>query len=72
MSWNDLEIRGRGKFSYEVPVDECQFENKEWAKTVISLRDTKPARLPITDVLLKDVGTIRQKFRIEIGPVCFV
>ena len=24
MSWNDLEIRGRGRFSYEVPVDECQ------------------------------------------------
>ena len=24
MSWNDLEIRGRGKFSYDVPVDECQ------------------------------------------------
>jgi Fibrillar collagen C-terminal domain len=24
MSWNDLDIRHRGKFSYEVPVDECQ------------------------------------------------
>lgn len=24
MSWNDLEIRHRGKFSYRVPVDECQ------------------------------------------------
>ena len=24
MSWNDLEIRGRGKFSYDVPEDECQ------------------------------------------------
>jgi collagen type II alpha len=24
MSWNDLEIRHRGKFTYEVPVDECQ------------------------------------------------
>ena len=23
MSWNDLEIRHRGKFSYQVPVDEC-------------------------------------------------
>ena len=24
MSWNDLDIRHRGKFSYEVPVDGCQ------------------------------------------------
>lgn len=24
MSWNDLDIRHRGKFSYEVPNDECQ------------------------------------------------
>ena len=24
MSWNDLEIRWRGKFKYEVPLDECQ------------------------------------------------
>ena len=24
MSWNDLEIRHRGKFSYQVPVDECK------------------------------------------------
>ena len=28
MSWNDLEIRGRGKFSYEVPVDECQVRSR--------------------------------------------
>jgi Fibrillar collagen C-terminal domain len=24
MSWNDLEIRGRGRLSYEAPVDDCQ------------------------------------------------
>jgi hypothetical protein len=24
MSWNDLDIRYRGKFSYDVPIDECQ------------------------------------------------
>jgi hypothetical protein len=24
MSWNDLEIRARGKFSYKTPVDECK------------------------------------------------
>jgi hypothetical protein len=36
------------------------------------LKDTKPSRLPIVDVLVKDIGTVRQKFRLEIGPVCFV
>jgi hypothetical protein len=24
MTWNDLEIGHRGKFSYEVPTDECK------------------------------------------------
>jgi len=72
MSWNDLEIRGRGRLSYEAPVDDCQHETKEWAKTILSLKDTKPSRLPIVDVLVKDIGTVRQKFRLEIGPVCFV
>jgi len=71
MSWNDLEIWGRGKFSYDVPVDECQFENKEWAKTIISMKNTKPTRLPIVDVLVKDIGNVRQKFKLEIGQVCF-
>jgi hypothetical protein len=49
-----------------------QHETKEWAKTILSLKDTKPSRLPIVDVLVKDIGTVRQKFRLEIGPVCFV
>ena len=48
-----------------------QFENKEWAHTILSLKDTKPGRLPIVDVLLKDIGNVRQKFKIEIGQVCY-
>lgn len=71
MSWNDLEIRHRGKFSYQVPVDECQHEKREWAHTIISMKDTKPTRLPIVDVALRDIGNDRQKFKLEIGPVCF-
>lgn len=66
-----MEIRHRGKFSYQVPVDECQHEKREWAETVISMKDTKPARLPIVDVALRDVGNSQQKFKLQIGPVCF-
>ena len=102
MSWNDLEIRHRGKFSYQVPVDECkvsfvtgkpnsyecngsntrqdnphipskyfpfQHESTEWAKTVISMRNVKPTRLPIVDVAVRDVGNERKKFKLEIGQV---
>lgn len=71
MSWNDLEIRHRGKFSYRVPVDECQHEKSEWAHTVIRLKNTKPARLPIVDVAVRDIGNPSQKFKLEIGQVCF-
>ena len=48
-----------------------QHENKDWAQTVFSLKDSKPTRLPIVDVALKDVGNKKQKFKIEIGDVCF-
>merc|ERR1719422_377431 len=45
-SWNDLEIRNRGKFRYNVIKDDCQFERPEWSSTVFSVKDTKPQRLP--------------------------
>ena len=48
-----------------------QFEKREWAKTLIHVKDTKPARLPIVDVGMKDIGTLRHKFKLEIGPVCY-
>jgi hypothetical protein len=70
-SWNDLDIKHRGKFKYDVISDECQYERTEWATTVFSVKDTKPQRLPIVDVAVKDVGNTRKKFKIELGPVCF-
>ena len=48
-----------------------QHKKKEWARTVVSVEDTKPARLPIVDVAIKDIGNPRQKFKLEIGPVCY-
>lgn len=71
LTWNDLEMKPRGKFKYSVPVDDCQHKKREWAQTVVSVEDTKPARLPIVDVAIKDIGNARQKFKLEIGPVCY-
>lgn len=71
MTWNDLELKARGKFKYSVPMDDCQHEKREWAQTILSVEDTKPARLPIVDVAIKDIGNARQKFKLEVGQVCY-
>lgn len=45
MSWNDLEIRHRGKFRYSVSEDGCAADDKrDWSKTVIVVDQDKPAR----------------------------
>ena len=46
-----------------------QHESTEWAKTVISMRNVKPTRLPIVDVAVRDVGNPRKKFKLEIRQV---
>ena len=48
-----------------------QHEKREWAQTILSVEDTKPARLPIVDVAIKDIGNARQKFKLEVGQVCY-
>ena len=48
-----------------------QHEKNEWSSTVLSVDDNKPARLPIVDVEVRDVGTRNQRFKIEVGQVCF-
>ena len=72
MSWNDLEIRHRGKFRYSVQEDGCkQGDASSWGRTVLTVDQDKPARLPVVDVAMRDVGDAGQKFRLELGPVCF-
>jgi len=70
-SWNDLEIRRGGKFRYAVISDDCKDQKNVWATSVFSVKDTKPQRLPIVDVNIKDMGNPRKKFKIELGPVCY-
>ena len=48
-----------------------QYKKKEWAQTVITVKNTKPSRLPIVDVAMKDIGRRGEKFKLEIGPVCY-
>ena len=48
-----------------------QHESTTWATSVFSVKDTKPQRLPIVDVAIRDMGNPRKKFKIELGPVCY-
>jgi hypothetical protein len=71
MSWNDLEIKHRGKFKYDVISDGCKDKNNSWDKTVFRIESQKPTRLPVVDVKVQDFGNPSQKFKLEIGQVCF-
>ncbi len=72
MSWNDLELRHRGKFSYRARDDACAGAPKgQWASTKLVVDVDKPARLPVVDMELRDIGDRDQKFRLTLGPVCF-
>lgn len=71
MAWNDLEIRHRGKAKYEVITDECKDKNSKWGRAVFKVETAKPARLPIVDVKVEDFGRPLQKFKVEVGQVCF-
>jgi len=71
MSWNDLEIRHRGKSKYEVLEDGCKQKNNRWSKSVFKVDTAKPTRLPVVDIKVEDFGNQHQKFKVEIGQVCF-
>lgn len=45
--------------------------NNQWGKSVYTLRTKRPAVLPITDILVYDVGEENQSFGVDIGEVCF-
>jgi len=71
MSWNDLEIRNRGRFKYDVLSDGCKEKNNRWHKTVFKISTVKPTRLPVVDIRVEDFGNPAQKFKLEVGQVCF-
>ena len=71
MSWNDLEIKNKGKFQYEVVKDECSEKSSDWASSIFKVDTAKPTRLPVVDVKISDFGGSDQAFKIEVGEVCF-
>jgi len=62
-----------GKFRKTTTVsiqDDCVKDN-QWHSAIFNVRTNKTETLPITDVLLYDVGQQNQQFGIELGEVCF-
>lgn len=48
-----------------------QHNRDTWEQTVISYTTDKSIRIPIADILLRDVSKPNQSFYVEIGPACF-
>lgn len=48
-----------------------QVKDNQWHTAVYDVRTNKTDILPITDVLLFDIGHQNQQFGIELGEVCF-
>lgn len=71
MAWNDLEMSHRGKAKYNVLMDDCKQRKSSWGQTVFQVQSSKPSRLPIVDIKVKDFGNLNQAFKVEIGQVCF-
>lgn len=72
MTSNDLELDVKNpKAKYSVVLDECQYKQDKWTRTVFEFRTEKTRRLPIEDIAPVDVGDENQAFGLEIGPVCF-
>jgi len=72
MSWNDLEIHHRGRFKYSVIEDDCKKRDGSWHKAVFKITSNKPTRLPIVDLKVEDAMRPGQKFKLEVGQVCFI
>merc|ERR1719225_965557 len=67
MSWNDLEIKNKGKFQYEVVKDDCANKSQDWASSIFKVDTDKPTRLPVVDIRIADFGGSDQAFKIDLG-----
>lgn len=73
MTWNDVELsaRGKRKYRYRSLEDGCKSKPSQWGQTTLRYATDSPQRLPIVDIGIRDIGKPNQKFRLEIGAVCF-
>lgn len=67
----ELGVQQPIKFRYSVSLDECQYRQNKWTRTVFEINTEKPKRLPVIDVAPVDIGDRNQAFGLELGPVCF-
>jgi len=70
-SVNEMDYNMKSKLSLRPKIlqNTCNGEDSYWRKTVLELQNKKV--LPIVDVAVFDVHKRDQKFKLEIGPVCF-
>lgn len=73
LAYNDAEIlpKANNRLRYKAILDECQHKSSNWARTIVEYQTDKPARLPLLDVAVRDVGRPQQMFRVELGLACF-
>lgn len=73
MASNDVELVPKRpvKFQYSVLLDECQYRQDKWTRTVFEFKTRKPQRLPVVDIAPTDIGQENQAFGVELGPVCY-
>lgn len=64
-------VLGRYKRSTFIDVtDNCRKDN-QWHTAVFSIRTNKTDILPLTDMVLNDIGRENQQFGIQVGNACF-
>jgi len=64
-------VDGKFKKTTTVTVNDGCVKDNQWHAATFDVRTNRTDTLPITDVLLFDVGLQNQKFGIELGEVCF-
>ena len=49
-----------------------QTKDNDWHKTILEITTKLKDSLPVVDVAPYDIGKDNQRFKIELGPVCFM
>lgn len=57
--------------SLDVLSDECSRMDGEWRKSVFEVQTRDTDQLPIQDVAVMDIGEKNQRFKLQVGPICF-
>lgn len=64
-------VEGRFKRTTFIDVNDDCVQDNQWHSAIYDVRTNKTDILPITDILLFDIGRQNQQFGLELGEVCF-